>query len=89
MCFSFSIIGTLLIWAIAIGAAFAILNLVVPFVLAKTGAAGGAVSEVVGLAVAIIKIVIWAAVCIFIVIIAFDIISCLFSMGGGLPRLHG
>lgn len=87
MCFSFSWIAQLLIWAIIICAAFAILNIVVPFVLSKVGVS--IASEAVALIIRVIKIVLWAVVCIFIVIICFDLISCLVGMGGPLPRLHG
>jgi hypothetical protein len=87
MCFSMQWIAQLLIWAIAIGAAFAILNIIVPFVLAKVGVS--IASEAVSILIRVLKIVLWAVVCIVLVIICFDLISCLIGMGGGLPRLHG
>ena len=85
MCFSFNFIAQILIWAIVIGAAFAILNLIVPFVLSKIGVS--IASEAVALFMQIIKIIIWCIVLVFIVIVVFDIISCLLSMGGGMPHL--
>ena len=85
MCFSFSFLGQLLIWAIVIGAAWAIINLIVPFVLAQIGVS--IASEGVGLFLKILKILLWAVVLIYIVIVVFDIIACLWGMGGGMPRL--
>jgi hypothetical protein len=87
LCFSFTWIAQLLIWAIALGAAFAIVALVINFVLPRIGLP--IAGEIVSLVWQILKIAIWAAILIFIVIIAFDTIACLFSAGGPLPRLHG
>ena len=87
MCFSFTWIAQILIWAIALGAAFSIVALVINFVLPKLGIPIAA--EIIGLIWQIIKIAIWAVVLIFVVIIAFDIVACLFSAGGPLPRLRG
>jgi hypothetical protein len=87
MCFSIQAIGTVLIWAIVIGAVLAILKLIVAFVLPKIGIPIAA--EVVGLFTQILTILIWAFILIFVVVIVFDIIACLLAQGGSLPRLHG
>ena len=86
MCFSLDWIAKLLIFAIIIIAVFAILKLIVPFVLSKLGV--GMASEIVGLFIQIFTIAIWAVVLIFCVIVAFDIIACLLSYAGGFPSLR-
>lgn len=79
MCFSLGWFEQLLIWAIVIAAAFAIVKLVLPKVLAPLG-------EPATTIVAILNIVLWAAVAIVIVVVAFELLACL--LGGGLiPRL--
>jgi hypothetical protein len=87
MCFSFSWIAQVLIWAVAIGAAFLILQLLLNFVLPKIQFP--MVGEIIALLINIVKIILWAMVIIVIIIIVFDAIACLIGMGGGLPRLHG
>jgi hypothetical protein len=86
MCFSFQWIATLLIWAVVIGAAFAILQVILRFALPKIKLP--MVAEIVKLLIDIIKILIYAMVFIFLIIIAFDAIACLWSMAGGFPSLH-
>lgn len=85
MCFSLAWLSQVLIWIVIIAAIVAILNLLLPRVLGQlTGILGDAVS----LIAQILRIVLWAVVLIFVIYIAFDLISCLMSMGGGLslPR---
>jgi hypothetical protein len=86
MCFSMQWIAQLLIWAVIIGAVFAILNLIVPWALSK---AGLAIGDGLNMIIAVLKIVLWAIVAIVVIVIVFDLISCLISAGGGLglPRL--
>ena len=81
MCFSLGWLGQLLIWIVIAVAIFAILKLLIPWVLAQLGAAGSIIAQV-------INIVLWAVVVIFVIYICFDLISCLIGMGGGmhLPR---
>ena len=86
MCFSFSWIAQLLIWAVAIGAAFLILQLILNFVLPKIQLP--MVGEIITLLISILKIIIYAMVIIVLIIIAFDAIACLLSMAGGFPSLH-
>lgn len=79
-CFSLPWIEDLLIWIVIIAALVGLVRLVLPPVLAGLGAAGGTVA-------AALNIVLWAAVAIFLILIVFDLASCL--MGGfHLPR-HG
>jgi hypothetical protein len=76
-CFSLGSLESILIWIIIIGAIFAIIKIVVPMVAAALGGPGSAL-------ISIINIVLWAALCIVVVIFAFQMISCLLSAGGGL-----
>jgi hypothetical protein len=81
-CFSLGWIEQLLVWLVVIVAVVSIIKLLVPFVLAQLGAAGGIVAQ-------IINIALWAFVCILVIYFAFAVISCLLS--GGLPffpRVH-
>lgn len=81
MCFSLGWLAQLLVWIVIAVAIFAILKLLIPWVLAQLGAAGSIIAQV-------INIVLWAVICIFVIYICFDLISCLLSMSGGfrLPR---
>lgn len=62
-------------------AVFAIINVLVPLVLAP---ASGVLGSAVNIVVAIIRIVFWAVVAIVVIIFAFNIVECLL---GGLPGL--
>jgi hypothetical protein len=81
MCFSLEFIKTLLIDLVIIGAVFAIIKLLLPLALGWLGGAGSIIMQV-------LNIVLWAVICIFVIIICFDLISCLLGAGGGLhlPR---
>ena len=85
MCFSMEFLKQILIWCIVIGAVFAILQIIIPMVMAQVGATMGGAWAVV---VQILKIMLWALVLIFLVIFAFDMIGCLLGYTGGLPRLR-
>ena len=72
-CFSLAWIETLCIYAIIIGAVFAIMKIIIPYALAQLG--GGAVI------VQVLNIIGWAIIAIIIVYIVFALVSCL--IGGG------
>lgn len=76
MCFSLAWLQSLLIWIVIVCAIFAILKLVVPFILSKIGVDGGIILQIV-------NILVWAFVAIVVIYFAFAAISCLMSMGGG------
>ncbi len=82
MCFSLGWFENLLIWIVIIGAIFAIFRLLLPLVFAQLGAPGNVIMQV-------LNILLWAVVVIFVIILCFDLISCLagggFSLGLG-PR---
>ena len=78
MCFSLAWIEQLLVWLVIVCAVVAILRLLLPFVAAQLGGAGGTV-------MAAINIVLWAVVCIFVIYFCFALIECLISGSGGLP----
>lgn len=78
MCFSLGWIEQLLVWLVIICAIFAILKLLIPFVAAQLGAAGGVIVQV-------INIVLWAFIVICVIYFCFALISCLMSAGGGMP----
>ena len=79
MCFSLGYLAQILIWAVIFGAVIAVVRLLLPMALASLGAPGATLA-------AVINIVIWAVIIIFIIWICVDLVSCL----GGLsfPR-HG
>lgn len=75
MCLDLHSILMLLIWCIVIGALFAILRLVIPrFNL----------GDPAGLVLQILSILIWTIVIIAILIIVFNVLSCLLAGGMGL-----
>jgi hypothetical protein len=84
MCFGLAWFEQVLIWIIVVCAIVALLKLLVGFVLPKLGLAG----EVVAFLVAAFRIVIWAIICIVLVIFIFDLIACLLPSLGGFPRLR-
>ena len=77
ICFSLAWFENVLIWLVIVVAIIAILKVFLPYVLPYLGTAGAIV-------VRIITIVIWAIVTIFLITFAFEMISCLIGMGGGL-----
>lgn len=80
MCFSMEFIKQLLIDLVVIGAVFAIIKLLLPLALNWLGGAGSIIMQV-------INIILYAVICIFVIIICFDLISCLVGGGGlRLPR---
>lgn len=82
MCFSLAWLAQLCVYAIVIGAVFAILKLVVPFALQQLGVGGGIVVQV-------LNIVLWAIIAIAVVYFCFAVISCLVGAGGlTLPRFR-
>jgi hypothetical protein len=78
MCFSLSWVENVLIWLVVVGAIIAIVRLFLPLALAQFGGAGTVVMQV-------LNIIIWAFVLIAIIILAFELLSCLMgSSGAGL-----
>lgn len=82
MCFSLAWIENIFIWLIVIGAVVALVKLLLPLVLSWAGTAGSVVMQA-------LTIVMYAFICIVVVIFVFDLISCLMAHGGvSLPHLH-
>lgn len=77
MCFTLEAIKSILIWVVIIVAIFAIIRLVVPWIAAQLGGAGSMLVQV-------INIFLWAVFAIVVIVFAFELISCLLTMGGGL-----
>jgi hypothetical protein len=74
----------ILILCVIIGAIIAILQIIIPYALSKMGATIGQGASVV---IACFKILLWAFVAIIVIVIVFQIIACLWSMGGGMGGL--
>jgi hypothetical protein len=77
-CISLGFIENILIWLVVLGAILALVNLLLPLVLGPLGGAGATI-------VAALRIVVWAIVCIFVIIVVFDLASCLL----GSVHVHG
>lgn len=77
-CFTLDALKELLIWLVVIVLIVGIVKVLIPTVLGWFGAppGGGAVMTILGY-------ILWAIVAIFVIIFAFDVISCLF--GGAHP----
>lgn len=72
MCFSLQWIEQILIWAVVVVAIVAIIKILIAIVLPQLGWAGSIIMQV-------LNIVMWAVIAIFVIIICFDLISCLIS----------
>lgn len=80
MCFSLAWLGNLLIWIVIICAVFALLRLLVGFIMPRLGVG----ADVINVVAQAIHIVIWAIVAIALIVFIFDLIACL---GPSVPRL--
>jgi hypothetical protein len=81
MCFTLGFLEQLLVWLVIVCAIVAILRLLLPWVAGQLGAAGGIV-------LAVINIVLWAVVAIYVIYFCFMLIECLAGSGGGLLLPH-
>ncbi len=79
MCFSLSWVENVLIWLVVLGAFVAIMKILLPLVLGAFGWAGDTLMR-------IINIIIVAVIVIFLIIFAFDLLSCLGGGGFSLQR---
>jgi hypothetical protein len=76
-CFTLQWFEQVLIFCVILGAVYAILKLLIPLVL-------GGLPPIIG---QVINIVLWAVICILVIYVCFALISCLFSLGGGLGSI--
>ncbi len=83
MCFSMDWLAHIIIMAIIIIGVIALLRLLVAFLAPRIGMSG----EVINFIAQALWICLWVAIGIFAVIFIFGLISCLLSMGGGMPSL--
>ena len=70
MCFSLSWLAQFLVWVVIVCAVVAIIQLLLPYVLSQLGAGGSIIA-------AALNIVLWAVIVIFVIYVAFDLMSCL------------
>lgn len=80
-CFSLAWAQAFLIWLVVVIAVIALVELIAPWILGKIGNPpdGGIVLQA-------LRIIVWAAVAIFVIIFVIDIVSC-FLGGAGLSTL--
>ncbi len=76
-CISWTFIENVLIWLVILGAVVALVKLLLPLVLGQLGMAASVILQA-------ISIIVYAVVAIFVIVIVFDLISCLLSGAGGL-----
>jgi hypothetical protein len=81
-CFSLGFVENLLIWLVVIIVIVGIIKLLIPALMGWFGAppGGGAVMTALGY-------VLWGVVAVFVIILIFDLLSCV--LGGGGLSLHG
>lgn len=79
MCFPMGALETLLIWAVVIVVVMAILRVLVPFIFSRLG---WPLADGFNLLMTIVRIVLWGAVTIAIIVVAFDLIGCLIGWAG-------
>jgi hypothetical protein len=72
MCFDLTWFENLLIWLVIIFAIIAVFKLLLPLVFGRMGIAGEIILRIINIAIG-------AVVTIFIIIIVFDVISCLYA----------
>lgn len=84
MCFPLETIKALLILFVVIGAIIGILGILVPYVVSKMGIALG---EGWAVLVRCFRIFVYAVIVIFVIILCFELITCLWSFVGGSFRL--
>lgn len=77
MCFSLSWVEQILVWLVIVCAVVAILRLFLPWVAAQLGGIGSMV-------MAVINIILWAIVCIYVIYFVFMLLECLVGAGSGL-----
>jgi hypothetical protein len=78
MCFSFELIKELLIWLVIIVAIVALVRLVLVPIAAPVAPWGGVLVQA-------LNILLWAVIAIAVIVVVFDLISCLLL---GLPRIR-
>lgn len=84
MCISLGAIAEVLIWVVVICALIKILSLLVSFIAAKVGAP---FAEFAGILIQILTIIFWAALCVGLILLVFNLLACLLSGGLHLPNL--
>ena len=73
-CLSLAAIEHWLIWLVAVGAVVAVIWLLVNFIVPRVI---GPLGEVGALVVQVLRIIFWAVVLIFVIILVFQLLSCL------------
>jgi hypothetical protein len=69
-CFTPLMLQSFLIWLVFVIAVVAIVNLVIPWLLAQFGNPDG------GIILAILRIIVWAVVAVAIIVFVFDLLAC-------------
>jgi hypothetical protein len=82
MCFDIEWLKHLFIYVVVVCAVVAIIQVLINLVLPRFGEFGAVIIQ-------ILRIVFWAAIAIFIIVVAFDLISCLVGWVGPPPSLRG
>ena len=73
-CFSLVWLESFVVWCIIVGAIIAVIRLVLPWATDQLG---------IPLVSQVVRIILWAIVCIFAVYIIFALLGCVIGMGGG------
>ena len=73
-CFSLALIEHWLIWLVIIGAVVAVVWLLITFIVPRVI---GPLGEAAQLVIQVLKIVFWAVVLIFVIVVVFQLLSCL------------
>lgn len=82
MCFSLDWIMHLAIWIVLAIATYVILiQILLPYLLSKLGG-GGEVSQGVRVALAVLKVVVWAIVICVVIYVVFALLSCMWTVLG-------
>lgn len=84
MCMPLAAIAWILVYAVVICAALKILSLLVNVIAAKMGPPA---AEFAGVLIQILNILFWAALCIALILLVFNLLACLFAGGFHLPGL--
>lgn len=69
-CLSLGFLQNLLVWLVVVGGLYAIIKILLPFVLGPLGGAGSVIARV-------LEVVLWVALAIIVIYVVFTLLGCL------------
>lgn len=69
-CLSLGFLQNLLVWLVVVGGIYAIVKILLPYILGPLGAAGAVITQVLG-------VVMWIALALIVIYVVFALLGCL------------